>query len=142
MDDEVMATEAETPTNRRRLPVATRGELEQVRTQIAEHVAHLNQRIDDEINGLTSDILRSVRDEVTRLDRLIVEVSERLDAYIADADRAVSMSEALDLRLREAVELSGQHRSAERLIARRFSEIEQRLGDLEGGRSDREATSP
>ena len=101
------------------------------RSEIDEQLARINTRIDDEIRGLEQRASLSLRDEVTRLDDLIRALYLRIDTFMAEVGRVDALAAALEERLSEVVELRGQDRSAERLDARRFTALEQRLAALE-----------
>ena len=102
------------------------------RSSLEEQLALVNSRIDDEIRGLDQRTAMSIHDEVERLEDLIRELFLRIDTFMAEVGRIDEMAGALEVRLAEVVELRGQERSAERLDARRFAELEERLRSLEG----------
>ena len=102
------------------------------RSSLEEQLALVNSRIDDEIRGLDQRTAMSIHDEVERLEDLIRELFLRIDTFMAEVGRIDEMAGALEGRLAEVVELRGQERSAERLDARRFAELEERLRSLEG----------
>ncbi len=116
-------------------------DLELLRTATTEQDQHLHQRIDDEIEGVRGEFASSIRDEVARLDALIVALSERVDHFIAEAGRANALADQLDVRLQEVADLAEQPRAAERADARRFAALEARLDSLEANESKTPSSS-
>ncbi len=141
-----MAEDASSTAAPRRAGILSRSgahieDLDLLRKETTEQDQHLHQRLDNEIAGIREEFAASIRDEVARLDDLIVGLAERVDAFLAEAGRANALADQLDVRLSEAADLREQPRAAERMEARRLADLEERLRLLEE-RLDAAATSP
>jgi hypothetical protein len=138
MTEDTIGQQPRRPVSRRIIPVATTKDLaeqrhtvESLRDEVTEQVAHLHARLNDEIAGLGAATEQSIRDEVRRLDDLIVSVGRRIDEYMALTGELFVQAKALDVRLEEAAELAAQPHEAARLEARNHAELADRIAVVE-----------
>ena len=93
-------------------------------------LAHLDQRITDEVRGSEERLRMSLAADVERLEDLIRATNERIDDYMGSLAVVNTMIAELDVRLQEVAELREQPRSAERLEARRLAALEDAIARL------------
>lgn len=124
MSDEMTQGGEATPRRSLPTPGARRMRL------LSEQIAHLDQRVTDEAQGVEGRLRLSLEAEVDRLEGLLRATNERIDDYMGALAAVTTLAAELEVRLQEVAELREQPRQAERAEARRLAALEVAVGRL------------